>query len=342
MLKEKKKEIEAIKGEVQKNQALKAQYEEKLQGILDYISKLTVAIEETRDKLAFAQKELDQKEAELKKTYDTFALRLRYMYMNDFTSPLTVILGSDSFSDAIVLGEYLSKMAEHDSEQIDDITAKRDQVIILRDGINRSLEDLSVLMEEQEEARLTATQLVMETNKELELVQAQQQVKESEYETLYKNYQDAQSEIDRLSKSYNDREYVGGNFAWPVPYSGHVSSGYGPRILYGRNNFHTGIDIAGGGIYGKDVIASNEGTVVRVVYGSTGYGLYVLIDHGGGWMTLYAHLSAIHVSEGESVEKKQTIGSVGSTGNSTGPHLHYEIRKKGVAIDPLGSDLPEL
>lgn len=129
----------------------------------------------------------------------------------------------------------------------------------------------------------------------------------------------------------------GDTWLWPVGNaSSYISSGFGNRSASISGwSFHGGIDITGGGIYGKPVYASRAGTVVTAVWGTTGYGRYVIIDHGDGFSTVYGHCSNLTVSEGQSVSKGQQIANVGSTGNSTGPHLHFEVRYNGEKQNPL-------
>lgn len=138
-----------------------------------------------------------------------------------------------------------------------------------------------------------------------------------------------------LANAGND-EYVGGDFLWPVKGYNHISSYYGWR--FNNTDFHTGIDITGSGIYGKPVRAANAGKVIFVQTTYTagkGYGKYVIIDHGGGRATLYAHMSAVSVSLGDWVAQGDKVGEVGSTGWSTGPHLHFEIRIDGKKTNPM-------
>jgi murein DD-endopeptidase MepM/ murein hydrolase activator NlpD len=124
-----------------------------------------------------------------------------------------------------------------------------------------------------------------------------------------------------------------GSFIWPMPYTHTLSSTFGER--WGR--LHGGIDISDSGIYGQEIIAADSGTVTFAGGDpSTGYGYYVMIDHGNGYTTLYGHCSSLAVSAGQTVAQGQTVGYVGSTGNSTGPHLHFEIRVNDVQTDPLG------
>ena len=128
-----------------------------------------------------------------------------------------------------------------------------------------------------------------------------------------------------------------GSWFWPLGNAScYISSGYGYRdASIGGNAFHGGTDITGGGIYGKPVYASRAGKVITAVTSDRGYGIYVLLDHGDGYSTLYAHMSARYVSTGDTVSQGQMIGRVGSTGNSTGPHLHFEVRYYGEKKNPM-------
>lgn len=128
-----------------------------------------------------------------------------------------------------------------------------------------------------------------------------------------------------------------GDWIWPLGNAScYISSPFGYRSAsISGNAFHGGTDIAGGGISGKPVYASRAGKVITAVTSNRGYGIYVLIDHGDGYSTLYAHMSARYVSTGDNVSKGQMIGRVGSTGNSTGPHLHFEVRYYGEKKNPM-------
>ena len=127
-----------------------------------------------------------------------------------------------------------------------------------------------------------------------------------------------------------------GSWGFPVGGSTYISSGFGNRSASISGwSFHGGIDIAGGGIYGRPIYASRGGTVITATYGTTGYGNYVILDHGDGYTTVYGHCSSLNVSTGQSVSKGQQIACVGSSGNSTGPHCHFEVRYNGVKQNPM-------
>ena len=137
-----------------------------------------------------------------------------------------------------------------------------------------------------------------------------------------------------FSYSSNPVKYTGGRFAWPVPGSQRITSYYGYRIhpVYKTKKFHTGIDVGAG--YGLAIVAAGDG-VVTMATTNGGYGKCVIINHGSGITTLYGHCSTLLVSVGDKVTKGQTIAKVGSTGVSTGPHLHFEVRVNGSTTDPL-------
>ena len=139
-----------------------------------------------------------------------------------------------------------------------------------------------------------------------------------------------------IEDSYNSyssdaSSYSIGSFMWPVPYTSRVSSYYGWR--WGR--LHEGIDIADSGVYGKAIVASDGGVVTFAGDKGDGYGYYAIVDHGNGYETVYAHCSSLAVSNGQYVSQGDVIGYVGSTGYSTGPHLHFEIRENGVKLNPM-------
>ena len=144
------------------------------------------------------------------------------------------------------------------------------------------------------------------------------------------------AEIKKMAeelKKQNTPPSATGSYMWPLPASKGISSGFGMRkiSLYGYEKFHAGIDIPAS--IGKSILAADGGTVIVSAYDG-GYGNYVMINHGNGRVTLYAHMSSRAVDVGANVNKGQVVGFVGSTGNSTGPHLHFEVRVNGTATDP--------
>lgn len=156
-------------------------------------------------------------------------------------------------------------------------------------------------------------------------------IKEAVDEVVVKG-SDSPSEVTSSSSASSASSYGSGSFIWPVPYTHNITSEFGMR--WGR--LHGGIDIADGGVYGQPIVAADSGTVILAGNQGDGYGNYVIIDHGNGYKTLYGHMSSVAAYTGQQVAQGEVIGYVGSTGNSTGPHLHFEIRVNDVQTDPLG------
>ncbi len=156
-------------------------------------------------------------------------------------------------------------------------------------------------------------------------------------DTVTKSVTVSKEAVAQVEAVGTQESYVGnGDFIWPVPSSGLCTT----LFEYRWGSFHTGIDIAGSGIYGADIVASDAGTVVFAGYNSGGYGNQVIIDHGNGYSTMYAHCAFLYVSVGEKVSKGTAVAGVGSTGFSTGDHLHFEIWENGTPIDPLNFMTP--
>ncbi|MBQ4055462.1 MAG: M23 family metallopeptidase, partial [Clostridia bacterium] len=175
-----------------------------------------------------------------------------------------------------------------------------------------------------------------DADKYIKQLEADEKAYAAEYEKAKAAEKEANNQIEKLlaerQKSEN-QQYWGGEFIWPVPKNiTRISSYFGWRILWGRSDYHLGIDIPAAA--GTDIYASNGGTVVTATWHYS-YGYYVLIDHGGGFATLYAHNSRLLVKAGDVVEQGDVIAKMGTTGSSSGNHLHFEVRKNGKVQNPL-------
>lgn len=337
------KEIDKAKTEKERQQAVKAQIDNQIVSTRSQISVLSDKISLLEENLAATTEELEQKEYEISENYALMKQRLRVMYTTDNASVLGLLIGADSFTEYLTRTKVASKVAEHDQEMLETMRAE--------------LLDIKAFKEEIEENK----QQIEETKTQLAGKQAQlgEQLRETEeqiqdlaaLEAQIKNNQAAieaqqkqiQAEIDEIYKQINSvGEYTGGVMGWPVVGYKTVTSNFGWR--FNNTDYHTGIDIAGKnaagqGIYGKPIVAASDGVVAftqtNYVVGR-GYGIYLIIDHGGGISTLYGHTSGLAVKVGDQVKRGQTIAYVGSTGWSTGPHLHFEVRVNGKYVNPWG------
>ena len=280
--------------------------------------------------------QLQESQAEEERQYGLMKDRVRYMAEHDNTSYLAILLSSDSFSDFLNRYEIVKQISLRDRDTFQALKAIRDQVA----------QEKADLEATQQEAKDTMAQ--MEQNKkELE---AQRTAKAQRLEALQSSKSDAQKELaamiekeDELMGEYKKAAaelsakstYVGGTFMWPLPASNNVvTCKYGMRKhpITGKYKLHSGVDLRAG--TGTKVYAANKGTVTTSAY-SSAWGNYIIISHGGGVTTLYAHLSKRLVSKGDSVKQGDVIAQSGNTGYSTAPHLHFEISKNGSTYNPL-------
>lgn len=276
-------------------------------------------------------------EQSIKDGIEVFKLRLRAMYISGDDSIAEILLGSEDFYDMLMKMELVKRVAKHDSEMIE-------KLIQLKNDFEASKFDLKNQKTEQEATREeyklneAALNELYKKSKDMQSYLAQQEANYTNKKSdLAEKEEEMEAEIDRLieeERLKNQAVYIGGEFTWPVPGFSYVSSGYGMR--WGK--LHKGIDIAGSGIHNANIVAANAG---KVIYASNSYtpgysyGRYIIVDHGGGYVTLYGHCEKVAVSVGDYVTKGQVIGYVGTTGNSTGYHLHFEIRVNGVAENPM-------
>ncbi len=303
------------------------------------ISILNSDIKTANENLLAKQQELEKKKEDIQNTDDLFKERLKAMYIMRSGGTLSTILAVDSFSQLLTATDTLQRISIADTQLLKDLNEQKEIIeqeeAAIQQGINDLVEKQGALETKKNEL---AAQL-QTLNKNLSATEAQEAAAKETQREVYAEYLAAKEAVEKEFQS-SGGTFVGGEWIWPVPTNGYISSGYGARTLYGVYDWHTGIDIATGwaegwpAINGQAVVASNSGVVTKAHYGTTGYGYYVIIDHGGNNFSLYGHCSALAVKVGDYVTQGQTIAYVGSTGNSTGPHLHFEIRLNGSCVDP--------
>lgn len=299
------------------------------------------------------EEELEKAKAAEKAQYDMFKSRVRAMEENGSYTYLALLFKAKSLSDLLTNIDMVSEIMTSDKRLYDKYTEARANTETVKAEYEHTLGELGEKEKEleAEKAKLekeieAAIKVItdLESNiAEHEAVYAEAKAKEAEIQSQMNKIAaqlKAQEEAARRAALAAQQQYTGagstatGSYTWPVPASNLVTSPYGNRVhpISGQTRFHAGIDIGAG--TGSAVVAADSGTVSVATNGG-GYGNYIMIYHSNGNYTLYAHLHSMSVSVGQSVTKGQTIGGVGSTGYSTGPHLHFEVRVNGGTVNPL-------
>ena len=280
--------------------------------------------------------ELEESERQQAEQYAQLRSRLRYMVEHGTTSSLSILLSSDSFSDFLNRYEIIRQISLRDENLFEQLKVIRDKVLTEK----RELEDTKKEAEDtkaQMEANKAELEAQMEAKrKQMDSIQlAQKNVKDA-YAAMIETEDELMAQYKKAAAEYAAQStYVGGTFMWPLPAGNNVvTCKYGMRThpITGKRKLHTGVDLRAA--TGTKVYAANKGTVTTSGY-SSAWGNYIIISHGGGITTLYAHLSKRSVSKDDKVKQGDIIGYSGNTGYSTAPHLHFEISKNGSTYNPL-------
>ncbi len=327
--------LSSIKDSMEKAEEKANTYANRRAIVTEQIEAIKQSIELKQEELRLRQEELDLKIAEHQQKYELFKQRLRAIYMANDTSNLSALLGASNFSELLLRAEVMRQVTEHDTALMEQLEREEAEIEAAQKIIEEELASLDEDKQALDAKQTELAALLQEANNELSTAEALEEVTEAERDRLIEERNKADAELNALMGTGSSEIYGTGEYGWPVPGFSYISSGFGWRTLYGRPNFHGGIDIAGGGIYGASIRAADSGTVIRALYYTTGYGYHVMLDHGGNNWTVYGHMSSISVSYGQYVSKGEEVGKVGSTGNSTGPHLHFEIRLNGERVNPL-------
>ena len=350
---EKQAIVEALEAEKADVVAQKQAMDERNMYTLQQIQLNNQEIELYDEMIAEKAAELEEAQRLEDEQLERYRARVRAMEENGGYNILAIISKSDSFSDMLTAMDDVGEIMESDRQLEDAYIAARENTESVKadyEDTRSELEELKAqLKAEQEELEKDieeAIQIILNLENDLENRQA-------EYDAIMAAEDAANATIDKLVAELEAQRAAeaaaaaaaaggsggggsanaSGSFMWPVASYVYVSSRFGLRVhpITGQKKSHTGIDIASN--QGTAVYASDGGSVTLAGWNG-GYGNCIMIDHGNGYVTLYGHLSSISVSVGQTVSQGTTIGAVGSTGNSTGPHLHFEVLKNGTRIDP--------
>lgn len=281
-----------------------------------------------------AEKELEISNSRYEKQKELLEKRLIAMYEMGQNSYLEILLNSKSITDFFSNYYLISEISKADEELLQTVEAEKKYNKALKETLETKKAVLTASRETREKNAISLTNMSVIKNNKIEQLSEEELSLQQQIEEYQNQITEIEKEIRVLAIANVSEKYVGGTMAWPTPGYTRINSPFGMRThpITGVYKLHTGVDI--GAPYGSNFIAANDGLVTYAGY-NTAYGNMVIIDHGGGITTLYAHGSEILVNVGDMVYQGTPVLKVGSTGYSTGPHAHFEVRINGDYVQPL-------
>ena len=336
---EAKKNLEEAKKKKQSVEEEVAALDQTLNAANEQLEKVQSDLEEVQKRLEESKQMLAEATENKEKQLTVFGQRVKYIHENGNTGYLDVILESEGISDLLMRMQHVEEIMDYDNNLLNSLKDTEKTIREKKEDIEQEEAEAAQLVEEQ---KTTLASLESLKSEKMATVQAYAQ-DEAKYDQLVKSNEAASQEVAKLiaaatAASNNDTVvYTGGKLNWPVPAraasSSSLSSGFvnRKRPIGSGWEKHTGYDIPAP--YGSNIVAAEGGTVITAGW-VNGYGNTVMINHGGGIVTLYGHNSSLTVSKGQTVSRGQVIAKCGSTGNSTGNHCHFEVRVNGSAVSP--------
>ncbi len=346
-LKSAKTDLEKVKKQLEASKADLNNYITQLDGQLTdiqaKIDSLINEIEEKEQQIETTTQELIEAEAIQQAQYEAMKKRIKFMYERGDVLYFEMLIESGSFSDMLNKAEYIEKLSAYDRQKLNEYISTTELIRLTKQALEEEKATLDEAKATKEEEEKNLQSLMDAKNSELNAVKSDIAGKEkaiAEYEAEIKAENAAIAALEKevaadKASLYSRYTYDGGMFTWPCPKYTRISDNYGMRMhpTLGVEKMHNGIDLAAP--TGSAILAAYKGTVVAADYNST-MGNYIMINHGGGLYTIYMHCSALYVSKGQDVSAGTKIGAVGSTGRSTGPHLHFGVRLNGNYVSPWG------
>lgn len=340
-LAEAKKTIENLKeskGDIQENLT-------KLNGqLMDISSRITTLenqLAEKNNQIADTQKQLEDARLQKDEQYEAMKVRIQFMYENASDSYLEALLDAKDVSEFLNSAEYITQIQRYDRQKLEEFQQTIEYIAGVEKQLEQDYADLQTMKASVEQEKQSVASLMRQ--REAELANVADNITDAQSEAEYYAAEiQAQEELiaeikraeaEKAAAGVVNNPYTGGAFTWPCPSSTRITSDYGTRIspTSGASSNHKGLDIGAAG--GADIVAAADGTVTTAAYSSAA-GNYVMIDHGGGLYTVYMHASSVLVSAGQSVSAGSVIAKVGSTGISTGNHLHFGVSLNGSYVSP--------
>ena len=325
--------------------------------VLTYAKNLD-SIQTEIDEVETTLEELDEDLANANEEYSivnsTYANRLRSIYENGMPSIFEIIITSNGFTDLMIKLNLYSIILEHDKTLMNSYQDKQNYINYIKgdielerkqlDALKTGLEDVKAELETKRQEKVDKMSEL--ENQISELEEASKLLTERKKQAISDIDNEVAKVVEEVAEQIQNgtaSTFTGTEFAYPTPGFTIITTSFGEvyNLVDPAGSAHTGADIAGAGINCTPIYAIQSGVVTTSGYSNYGYGNYIIINHGecvdnnSSYISLYGHCSSLVVKEGETVEKGQLIAYVGTTGNSTGPHLHLEVRENGQRVDPL-------
>ena len=359
-----KKKVSSMEEEKKKVESALKELDRNLSALAGELTKLEGDISQKEEQIEEAKVELETAKITENRQYEDMKLRIQYMYENGQTGLLESMMQSESIAELLNRAEYASQITSYDRKMLEEYRKTRQEVALKEEALKTEHQELLTL-QDSTKAKQSSVKTLM-ASKEAELASYETKIASAQgeidqYNADIKAQEEHMARVEaeirrkeeearkaeearRAEEAKKNQSSAGGdstvkkgntNFIWPCPASGRISSAFGDRSspTEGASTNHKGIDIPAPS--GSSIVAAADGKVVISTY-SYSAGNYIMIDHGGGLTTVYMHCSQLLVKEGETVKQGQTIAKVGSTGYSTGPHLHFGVRSGGSYVNPSG------
>ena len=361
---EKKKteqELKNLEGLKSDTTAYVKKLDSSLESIGNELSKLNDDIDAKEKQIDTTKQELSEAKETEKSQYESMKLRIKYMYEKGDSTYVDLLMEAGSLSELLSKAEYITKISSYDRQKLDEYAATKEKIAEKEKALEEEHAELLNLQNETEAKQASVEKLLAAKQTELQnyetkiasaegqiseyakSIEAQEnqiksieaEIKRKEEEARKKAEEEKKkaAAANKAAQTYKTVSLGDISFTWPCPASGRITSVFGGRKspTKGASSNHQGIDISAP--TGTSIVAAAAGEVVIATYSSSA-GNYVMISHGGGVYTVYMHASSLLVSQGQSVKKGQTIAKVGSTGYSTGSHLHFGVRVNGSYVNP--------
>ena len=319
-------------------QAFIEELDKNLETLVDELNQTLTNIDLKQEEINITNTELEKAKEDEQKQYNDMKLRIKFFYEKGETSLIENIITGDNLEDILTKAEYIQSITNYDRRKLNELVIIKNNIIIFENQLQNEKAELVYLKEIELAQKDNIEQLIAEKTKELEDTKSKINTSNAELKKLQEEEKKQEAEIAAIERAIlargNSNRILQGGLIWPCPASKRITSTFGKRNkpTKGGSTFHQGIDI--GAPTGSTVISAAAGEVVISKY-SYSAGNYIMIDHGSGIFTIYMHLSKRSAEVGQEVSQGQKIGEVGSTGVSTGPHLHFVIRKNGSYVNPI-------